>query len=268
MESTPHVPGKFVRLTADVLRHYYDSAYLAAHPILAQLAETLGTDSTVAVQRLRRLLVDAVEGLRPEHGTPPASPAWRPYKVLHGRYILAKGLDELETELGLSRRQIQREQRSAFTEVAMALWARAVAAVADQGQPGRQDAMSQEISRVASEEQVCDAARELEAALQVVRALAEDKRVELVARYSSPTVQVVANPDLLRQLFVSALSLVIRVACAEGCTLRVETLPRSVSCVLYPKEQGRSQVPPPRSPAGPRARPGAGQRCHGHSGEP
>jgi CheY-like chemotaxis protein len=239
-EGTARVPGRFIRLTADVLRHYYDSAYLAAHPILAQLAETLGTDHTVAVQRLRRMLVDAVEGLRPEHGTPPASPAWRPYRVLHGRYILAKGLDELEAELGLSRRQIQREQRSAFAAVAIALWERKLATGAEPGLPGRQDAMSQEISRVASEEQLCDAVRELEAALQVVRALAEDKGVELVPRFSSPVVQVVANPDLLRQLLVSVLSLVIRVACAEEYTVRVEAQPASVRCVLYPKDGCRS----------------------------
>ncbi|MCL6431905.1 MAG: response regulator [Anaerolineae bacterium] len=239
-ESTAHVPGRFVRLAADALRHYYDSAYLAAHPVLVQLSETLGTDRTIAVQRLRRMLLDAVEGLRPEHGTPPASPAWRPYRVLHGRYILAKGLDELEAELGLSRRQIQREQRSAFAAVAMALWAKKLATTLEQGPPGRQDAMSQEISRVASEEQVCDAARELEAALQVVRALAEDKRVELVPRFSSPTAQVVANPDLLRQLLVSVLSLVIRVAFADEYAVRVEALPACISCVLYPKEGSRS----------------------------
>ncbi|MDI7275468.1 MAG: response regulator [Anaerolineae bacterium] len=86
---------------------------------------------------------------------------------------------------------------------------------------------------------------ELEAALQVVSAFAHDKRIELVPRHSSPTMRVLGNPDLLRQLLVSALSLVIRIASAEECVVRVESLPTTIACTLYAGD-GRPSERPPR----------------------
>ncbi len=242
--SNPRVSAQFLYQAADALRHYYDSAYLAGHPILTQLKDSLGNDRTVAVQRLRRMLLDAVEELRPQHGTPSDSPAWRPYSVLHGRYILAKGLDTLETELGLSRRQIQREQRTAFATVAINLWARRANAASEQGLPGSHDSISQEISRVASEEQAFDAVPELESALQLIRGFARHSQVELIAPPSTTAVRVLGNPDLLRQLLVSALSLVVRVASAAASGVRIESQPTGVVCSVYASDNPASAALP------------------------
>lgn len=229
----PKISGQFLRQTTDALRHYYDSAHLAGHPLLSQLKDTLGADQAIAVQRLRRMLLDAVERLRPAHGTPADSPAWRPYRILHDRYILGKDLGALEADLGLSRRQIQRDQRKAVAAVAIALLA-GKAHAAGHSQPGPQDSITQEISRIASEEQVFDALPELENALQPIRAFAQQRRVELVARLSPPSLRVLGNQDLLRQFLVSALSLVVRLASSRKSAVCVEKGASGIICTVYP----------------------------------
>ena len=97
------------KLVKDALEHLYDTAHLASHPLLARLAP-MGQASTLSrAHKLRSTLKEAIEALRPHAAQPSGAPEWRSYLALHCRYIQGMSLGQVEAELGLSLRQLQRE---------------------------------------------------------------------------------------------------------------------------------------------------------------
>ena len=60
-------------------------------------------------QRLRGLLNEAIESLRPQQGSPSDAPEWRSYLALRYRYVQGMSMAETENKLGISLRQLHRE---------------------------------------------------------------------------------------------------------------------------------------------------------------
>src|SRR5512138_1038502 len=113
---------EFRKLVKDVLEHLYDTAYLEVHPLLPQVSGVTTTNRSTRAQALRSILKDAVEELRPPEGIPSGSPEWRSYLVLRCRYIQGMTMGQVENELGLSKRQLQREIRKGLEALASILW--------------------------------------------------------------------------------------------------------------------------------------------------
>jgi len=201
------MPEEFVAETADALRHFYDFVYLRRHAILTLLRELVGSDPAVAAQKLRSLLLDTIEELRPLARVADDSLAWRPYEIVHSRCVLGKELAEVEREFGLGERQVQREQRRAFAEIAARLWARNQVA---QVTPATGATLAQEIARAASELQAFDAVEQVGKALAAVGPLAERYGVALTLAPASPSPRILGDAALYRQLLVSALSWLVR----------------------------------------------------------
>jgi len=206
-DSTP-VPGDFVNAVREILAHFYDHAYLSRHPLLKRLQRVSDGELIPSVQRLRRRMLEAVELLRPPLDLSRSDPAWRPYLVLHQRYILGKDMGEIERELALSRRQIQREQRRGLEAIASTLWQESLEVEAA-GWRSRGEALQEEISRVATERRLIPALDQLQRALVAVRAMADLHSVRFAPVPSRPWVFVVADPAVLRQLLVASLSFAI-----------------------------------------------------------
>jgi CheY-like chemotaxis protein len=226
-----HVPEGLCIETADALKHLYDYAFLARHPILRRLRGQLGDDPAQAVLRLRGLLVALIEEMRPRSDVRADNPAWRPYQVLYNRYVLGKELEDLESELGLGRRQIQREQQQGFAEVALKIWTRDPAS-GKGGEKAGVEALSQEISRAATEEQVFDACEQLARALASVKPLAESHRVELSDETLGNPISVLGDPLLFRQLLVSALSFLLRLPAVHRVQMDIEHQGKEILCSL------------------------------------
>ena len=230
------VPPEFLAHVHDAVGHLYDHAYLVNHPLLQHLQAYLGAGSDTATHNLRRLLLEAIEALRPPHGTPTAHAAWRPYNVLRGRYVLGQDLDGLERELGLGRRQLLREQARGLEAMARALWERRQALVGAgrpaSGSSEARDVLLQEISRVATERQSFDAVAQLEAALAPVRALAHDHRVVLQVERPDGPLEVTGDPLLFRQLLVGALSLAVRYEGVQRVSVRLESGRHGLLCTI------------------------------------
>ena len=73
---------------------------------------------------LRRILVEAVKSLKPEADEPAQSPAWRLYELLFYRYVQYFSQLEVADQLGISTRQLRREQSAALEELVCRLWNR------------------------------------------------------------------------------------------------------------------------------------------------
>lgn len=102
-----------------VLNALYDPGVLRASPLvpLFGLDQASGTASA-----LRRVLLNAIESLRPNVETPLGSKTWRVYQVLRQRYTEQLTQRQVAAALGLSTRQLQREERLAREVLADHLW--------------------------------------------------------------------------------------------------------------------------------------------------
>jgi CheY-like chemotaxis protein len=107
----------FEKHTHDALAHLYDLPYLQDHPIARGL--TGGAESPGRV--LRRLILEAIQDLKPLPDSPNDSWAAGRYQFLYLRYIKGHSIEQIARELCLSERQLYRRQREALEAVASTL---------------------------------------------------------------------------------------------------------------------------------------------------
>jgi CheY-like chemotaxis protein len=105
----------------EVLEHLYDPAYLAAHPLAARLAPLDENGHNSRAQRLRAALKQSIEALRPPSDLARSAPEWRSYLALRCRYVQGMSLGQVEHELGISQRQLQRELHKGLDAVTAVL---------------------------------------------------------------------------------------------------------------------------------------------------
>jgi len=117
----PDTP-EFERLVRDALANLFDQAALATHPLATLVSRQAGAQQNRADQ-LRTVLVEAIEWLRPagEDEPQPNSHGWRPYLLLHSRYVDGVSLQQIGRDLCVSQRQLRRDHSRAVQAVAMRL---------------------------------------------------------------------------------------------------------------------------------------------------
>lgn len=106
----------------DALIHLHDLDHLEAHPLAQRLpAGGLAEEPSSRGLRLRKVLIESIESLKPEVEMPGWAPEWRRFVVLYDRYVRRQPLWEIEQKLGLGDRQVRREQRRALAALAVLL---------------------------------------------------------------------------------------------------------------------------------------------------
>jgi CheY-like chemotaxis protein len=111
---------QFARQLQHALSALYDPLVLK-NSLLVPLFGIAGQRDPVAA--LRRTLTEAIEALKPNEPMPRGSHGWRVYQVLRRRYIEQLTQHEVAQDLGLSIRQLQREEKIAREALADRLWA-------------------------------------------------------------------------------------------------------------------------------------------------
>jgi CheY-like chemotaxis protein len=111
---------QFVRDLRYTLNHFYEPNLLRLSPLSGVLggARRQTANSTA----LQQLLTEAIEALRPPATTPLRSQAWRTYNLLLQRYLQQFSQEEVASQLGVSLRQLGREQTTALEALASYLW--------------------------------------------------------------------------------------------------------------------------------------------------
>jgi len=118
--------AEFDQLVRDALANLYDFVALETHPLAALLPKPPGQPKSRA-GFLREYLLAAIEGLRPPDREYTAGAVeWRPYLILHGRYVEGLSLRELQDRLCLSERQLRREHSRALQAIATLMWDQAL----------------------------------------------------------------------------------------------------------------------------------------------
>ena len=91
----------------------------------SRLVNLFGLDGRAdAILALRRTLIEAIESLKPGDDAPAQSRSWRYYHILVGRYTEQFTQVEVGSDLGLSVRQLRRQEKRALQVLADRLWTR------------------------------------------------------------------------------------------------------------------------------------------------
>jgi CheY-like chemotaxis protein len=115
------VTDEFRKQVKDALEHLHDTAYLQVHPLVSQIAWPATPQQMTHAQRLRSLLKEAIESLRPQPGSPSDAPEARSYLALRYRYVQGMSMMETESKLGISLRQLHRELHKGLDAVSALL---------------------------------------------------------------------------------------------------------------------------------------------------
>jgi len=109
----------FTRQLRKALNSLYDPPALRDNPLAVLIAPAGASDP---VSMVRRILLEDIEMLRPTGETPHDSRAWRVYQILRRRYTESLSQRQVAADLGLSVRQLQREEKLAREMLADHMW--------------------------------------------------------------------------------------------------------------------------------------------------
>lgn len=84
----------FITLFKDLISHLYDVTVIETHPLSQHFPiDKISDSSTCRAEAIQKLILQEIELLRPPGKEPqPQSPEWRPYLILHKRYVLGESL--------------------------------------------------------------------------------------------------------------------------------------------------------------------------------
>ena len=237
---------QFLKHLRDALNHLRDPNYLRQSPLAATCGVANQPDTPAA---LRRILTDAVKSLKPEADEPPQSPAWRLYESLFYRYVQYFSQLEVADQLGISTRQLRREQRAALETLAHQLWEQLDVegqrhegtsqrdTTGETGVATRPDAATsttvyEDLAwlKDTPPQNPTDLKRELPAVLELTRPLATQHGVRLELTMDDDLPQAAADPVALRQTLLSLLSATIpRASSCHQVHISARSLPREVA---------------------------------------
>jgi CheY-like chemotaxis protein len=203
----------------EALNHLRDPNYLRQSPLVTLFGVADELDTPAA---LRRILIEAVKSLKPEADEPAQSPAWRLYESLFYRYVQYFSQLEVADQLGISTRQLRREQVAALEELACRLSNRLGLGAKLNGEMGEAEAAPAEDSirddltwlKDAPPAIPTDLGQELPAVLGLARQLAAQHRVRLEIERGDALPRLAVPPVAFRQALLCLLSVAILRAAA------------------------------------------------------
>jgi CheY-like chemotaxis protein len=201
------------------LNHLRDPNYLRQSPLAAAFDVGQQPDTPAA---LRNVLIAAVRSLKPTDDEPPQSRAWRLYESLYYRHVQCFSQLEVAEQLGISIRQVRREQHDALEALTHQLWEQFDVGSTDHGSGKDEDGarQSEEAMDSAADENLAwlkdappehpvELDHELPAVLDLAGPLAAQHGVRLAVSSGDGLPRLAANPIAFRQMLLSLLSVAI-----------------------------------------------------------
>jgi CheY-like chemotaxis protein len=201
------VTDEFRKQVKDALEHLHDTAYLQVHPLVSQIAWPATPQQMTHAQRLRDLLKEAIESLRPQPGSLSEAPESRSYLALRYRYVQGMSMAETEDKLGISLRQLHRELHKGLDAVSALMGeiqglegGPAIAPASVQG-------LESELSQWQLDRQACHVQALVDDTLWMLNPLLEQRAVKLIPDLPADLPPVLVDATLMRQALFKALRL-------------------------------------------------------------
>jgi CheY-like chemotaxis protein len=223
---------EFLKHLRDGLNHLHNAGHLRQNP-LAALFDVAGRFDTASA--LRHILTDAIASLKPAAGEPDQSRAWRTYDSLFCCYVQQLGQQAVADQLGVSVRQLRREQRAALEVLADRLWQ----SLNRQAGPPLDGAekvapTTVEVSPTVNEElawlngsrpdRPTDVEQELSAVLDLARPLAAQHSVRLQVEPAADLPNLAVHPVALSEMLLNLLSAAIPRSTGSSVTISAAPL--------------------------------------------
>ncbi len=112
---------QFITCLRSALHQLYEPDQLRRNPLADLFGVTGRVDASSALQKI---LLAEIEELRPDNQGGEQSSGWQTYDVLLFRYVRGNTREDVAHQLGISDRQLSREQRTAIETLAQRLWQR------------------------------------------------------------------------------------------------------------------------------------------------
>ena len=232
---------------SDALTHLYDPDHQFSHSLFAA-TEADPRDGAAPVQSV---LLGVIEGLRPREDIPRSAHTSLIYHTLYNRFVLKLSQEETSERMSVSVRQLRRLQRQASHLLARLLWERIVARKAseeglasvgeaqppsEQTAPGDRwrDQVQQELASLQMSDPgaVANVGETVRAAVGLERVVAKRQGVGLVAAATEPHLFVALHPSALRQVLISAIGNMVRIALEGPVLIAVEQAAGHVEITL------------------------------------
>lgn len=223
-------PGSFLRDLRWALRHLYNPEKLGESPLL----KVLGIDPRESPSALRRVLSRAIQALEPDASVSTDSQAWRVYYTLRHRYLDQFSQQQVAMSLGLSIRQMRRQDRLALRVLADYLLSHYVA---EQMEPacsaGPADKSSATVEQIGSERELqwlrkafpseaVSVSEVLPPLVSLLAPLAESLRVHVECSLDNHLPRVAVQVAAVRQALLSVLTAAVRTAPGGRVALAAE----------------------------------------------
>lgn len=224
----------FARQVQDALTHLYDHVYLRQHSLARLLAADPG--EVAQGRTLHRILLEAIDSLKPPRDAPQLSVAWRRYHYFFLRYVEGMSALEAAEEVAISERQARRYHHEALEAVITSLWEMCcvqprasrgeVAAELDQDRERTprewRSLLEAEVSRLgaATDAAPVQLTEVLESVLATVANLARSKTVSVRTALPGDLPLLTIDRALLRPVFFAVLTYAISHASRGTLTLR------------------------------------------------
>ena len=209
------------------LTHLYDPAVLRD----SRLVSLFGLDSRAdAILALRRILLNAIESLKPDDDVPAQSRSWSYYHILSGRYKEQFTQVEVGSDLGLSVRQLRRQEKRALQVLADRLWTRYMAsgdeavAVPPLAALGREEELAWSQSAFPNESVEVDAL--IQSALETAEPMIHSSNLQVAFTASDRLPRLAVQLVPMRQALLNILTIALDWLPAGQLTIRAEHQPK------------------------------------------
>ncbi|RIK43320.1 MAG: hypothetical protein DCC55_06000 [Chloroflexi bacterium] len=232
-----------------VLNHLYSPAILCASPLVKRLALEQERNPAAALQRA---ILTAIDSLRPQIDAPFGSRAWRLYQILRRRYTEQLPQNQVALDLGLSTRQLQREEQVAREELAAHLWAiyrldhqdkSAEAHAPEPANPPSMPTRQQELDhlRESAPAAVIQLGAFIAELIETVAPLATAVQVSVSAAIADPIPPIAVQLPLLRQALLDILTAAIQQG--PGGTVQIQVTTGSEQLAIQIEGSGDGERP-------------------------
>ena len=236
---------QFVGHVRSALHYLYDPVHLRNSP----LVEMLGlTDEFDRASALQQLLSAAIRGLKPSVDEAPQSRSWRIYDTLNFLYLRQLERDAVALQLGISERQLRREQRVAIERVAQHFWSRINTPVNGASIPAQTSdtpvldtptidsaqALSEELiwlKNPASEQRIT-LSEAIHTVQTLAQPLAQQWQVSLQTDVQPDLAETIVSPLALRSILLTILGVAIPRASESIVTLSARQVHGEITCTV------------------------------------
>ena len=206
--------SEFEEHIRDLLSNLYDYLKLINNPVAQQLVPALSGNERM--HAIRQIVLAAIEQLRSENVSSPASRQNRLYHILLLRYVEEQGTGEVLSQLALSERQYYREHQRAIQTISQIIWDERFAA-APAGEAATLS-LAEELDylNVDSSHRVFYPQEEITSAVEATSVIAEGRGIAIRLSEAPEPITLNVSQPVFRQLVIYLLNELIGATAVDG----------------------------------------------------